>query len=102
MLQKFAAQVKTHTAAVQMKEGNKNVSLTTSKINYMDPRITIAFCKRSGLEVGKVFSKTIQQKFPWAMDVPEDYSFVRAQDKDLVPTARQKSNQSGCPTSPNS
>ncbi|CAD7945607.1 unnamed protein product [Amoebophrya sp. A25] len=60
------------------KESNKNVSLTTSKINYMDPRITIAFCKRTKLDISKVFSKTIQQKFPWAMDVVDNYSFVKA------------------------
>lgn len=59
----------------ELREGNKNVSLTTSKINYMDPRITIAFCKRTGLEVGRVFSKTIIAKFPWALDVSEEYLF---------------------------
>ncbi|CAD7953826.1 unnamed protein product [Amoebophrya sp. A120] len=62
---------------IEMKEGNKNVSLTTSKINYMDPRITIAFCKRVNLDVNKVFSKTILQKFPWAMDVVKEYKFVK-------------------------
>jgi DNA topoisomerase I len=39
---------------IEIKEGNKNVSLTTSKINYMDPRVAIAFCKRTGLDISKV------------------------------------------------
>jgi hypothetical protein len=36
--------------AVAVKEDLKTVALGTSKINYMDPRITIAWCKRN--EVG--------------------------------------------------
>lgn len=38
--------------AVAVKEDLKTVALGTSKINYMDPRITIAWCKRN--EVGGV------------------------------------------------
>jgi len=33
--------------AVAVKEDLKTVALGTSKINYMDPRITIAWCKRN-------------------------------------------------------
>merc|ERR1712194_729175 len=72
-----AERLRKHMTDVTQKETNKNVSLTTSKINYMDPRITIAFCKRTGLEITKVFSKTIQQKFPWAMSIRSDYCFVK-------------------------
>jgi DNA topoisomerase-1 len=32
---------------MQEKEDNKLVSLGTSKVNYMDPRITVAWCKKS-------------------------------------------------------
>ena len=32
---------------VSAKEDLKTVALGTSKINYMDPRITIAWCKRN-------------------------------------------------------
>lgn len=52
----------------------KNISLGTSKINYIDPRITIAFMKKHNLPVDKIFSKTLQDKFNWAMDT--DSSFV--------------------------
>ena len=34
----------------KVKEDLKTVALGTSKINYLDPRITVAWCKR--LEVG--------------------------------------------------
>jgi DNA topoisomerase-1 len=52
----------------------KNISLGTSKINYIDPRITVAFLKRHDVPVDKLFSKTLQEKFKWAMDT--DISFV--------------------------
>jgi len=52
---------------VQMKEDNKTVALGTSKMNYMDPRITVAFCKRAQLPIEKVFTRGLRDKFPWAM-----------------------------------
>ena len=53
----------------------KNVSLGTSKINYIDPRITIAFMKKHNIEIDKIFSKTLQEKFKWAFNVDENYKF---------------------------
>jgi DNA topoisomerase-1 len=38
--------------AVAVKEDLKTVALGTSKINYMDPRITIAWCKRNEVSEG--------------------------------------------------
>merc|ERR1712134_229039 len=66
-LEKAKAAVKKQETALSMKEENKSVALGTSKMNYMDPRISVAFCKRAGLEIHKVFSKTHLEKFPWAM-----------------------------------
>eukprot|EP00918_Siedleckia_nematoides_P096179 GHVU01210970.1.p1 GENE.GHVU01210970.1~~GHVU01210970.1.p1 ORF type:complete len:688 (-),score=148.45 GHVU01210970.1:577-2640(-) len=59
----------------QTKEDNKEVALSTSKINYMDPRITIAFCKKLELPVEKVFSRGVRDKFPWAMYAKRDFVF---------------------------
>lgn len=53
----------------------KNISLGTSKINYIDPRITIAFMKKHNIPVNKIFNKSLQDKFNWAFDVEEDYIF---------------------------
>jgi len=58
-----------------LKHENKEVALGTSKINYMDPRITVAFCKRMELPIEKVFNKALLDKFPWAMAVSPDYKF---------------------------
>jgi DNA topoisomerase-1 len=57
------------------KDENKSVSLGTSKINYCDPRITVSWCNRSSVAIAKCFSKTLQQKFPWAMRAPDEYKF---------------------------
>lgn len=62
-------------AKKELKMELKNISLGTSKINYIDPRITVAFMKKHDIPMDKIFSKTLQDKFKWAMDVSEDYKF---------------------------
>jgi DNA topoisomerase-1 len=57
------------------KDDNKEVSLGTSKINYMDPRISVAWCKRNEVPIEKIFSKTLRDKFNWAMAVPPAWEF---------------------------
>ena len=57
------------------REDNKQVALGTSKLNYMDPRITVSWCKKSEVNIEKIFSKSIRDKFPWAMYVDPDYQF---------------------------
>eukprot|EP00434_Breviolum_minutum_P033859 symbB.v1.2.029958.t1/scaffold3328.1/size58959/3 len=64
-----------HRTNIETKEANKTVSLGTSKVNYMDPRITVAWCKKVDLAIEKVFPKTIRTKFPWAMHFPSSYVF---------------------------
>ncbi|ORY58000.1 hypothetical protein BCR35DRAFT_309531 [Leucosporidium creatinivorum] len=44
------------------KDEGKEVSLGTSKINYIDPRITFAWCKQHGVPANKIFSKTLVEK----------------------------------------
>ena len=57
------------------KDDIKEVSLGTSKINYIDPRISVAWCKRNEVPIEKVFSKTLRDKFNWAAAVPPDWEF---------------------------
>jgi len=57
------------------KDELKNVSLGTSKINYNDPRITIAWCKRFDVPIQKPFPKTLLAKFAWAMGTEPEYKF---------------------------
>ncbi|XP_057965522.1 DNA topoisomerase 1 beta-like [Malania oleifera] len=59
----------------QTKEELKTVALGTSKINYLDPRITVAWCKRHEVPIEKIFNKSLLAKFTWAMDVDPDFRF---------------------------
>ncbi|EFH45854.1 hypothetical protein ARALYDRAFT_329014 [Arabidopsis lyrata subsp. lyrata] len=60
---------------MQTKEDLKTVALGTSKINYMDPRITVAWCKRHEVPIEKIFNKSLLEKFAWAMDVEPHFTF---------------------------
>ncbi|KAG6554934.1 hypothetical protein Mapa_003518 [Marchantia paleacea] len=60
---------------MSIKDDLKTVALGTSKINYMDPRITVAWCKRHDVPIEKVFNKSLLAKFSWAMDVEPEYRF---------------------------
>lgn len=58
------------------KEDNSEVSLGTSKMNYIDPRLTVVFSKRYGVPIEKLFTKTLREKFKWAIEsVDEDWRF---------------------------
>jgi DNA topoisomerase-1 len=58
------------------KDENKEIALGTSKLNYLDPRITVAWCKKWNVPLEKVYNKTQREKFAWAIDmVDEDYQF---------------------------
>lgn len=74
-IHKVKERIKALEAKKTEKDETKAVSLTTSKINYLDPRISVAWAKRVGVPIEKVFSKSLRVKFPWAMDVDEDFEF---------------------------
>jgi len=50
------------------REGNKEVALGTSKINYIDPRLTVVFAAKANVPIEKFFSKTLRDKFKWAIE----------------------------------
>ncbi|KAJ3172818.1 DNA topoisomerase 1 [Geranomyces variabilis] len=55
------------------KDEGKSTALGTSKINYIDPRISAAWCRKYGVPLDKVFAKTLRDKFNWAMDADEEW-----------------------------
>lgn len=69
------AQVERGERQLESREELSTVALGTSKINYMDPRITIAWCKRNDVPLEKVFNKSLISKFHWCADVEPDFSF---------------------------
>ncbi|GAU96790.1 hypothetical protein RvY_08181 [Ramazzottius varieornatus] len=59
---------KVEIAAVDREE-NKTIALGTSKLNYLDPRISVAWCKKYNVPIEKVYNKTQRSKFNWAIDM---------------------------------
>ncbi|RWS21773.1 DNA topoisomerase 1-like protein, partial [Leptotrombidium deliense] len=58
------------------KDENKQIALGTSKLNYLDPRISVAWCKKYDVPIEKIFNKTQRDKFRWAIEmVDADYEF---------------------------
>lgn len=49
---------------IRDRDDNKEVSLSTSKINYMDPRVSVAWCKRHEVPVEKVKHKRLPRPPP--------------------------------------
>ncbi|XP_022193631.2 DNA topoisomerase I, mitochondrial isoform X2 [Nilaparvata lugens] len=58
------------------REENKTIALGTSKLNYLDPRISVAWCKKFDVPIEKIYNKTQRDKFRWAIDMAgPDYVF---------------------------
>ncbi|KAH0549374.1 DNA topoisomerase I, mitochondrial isoform X1 [Cotesia glomerata] len=58
------------------RDENKAIALGTSKLNYLDPRITVAWCKKNDVPIEKIYNKTQRDKFRWAIDMAgPDYVF---------------------------
>ena len=74
-LKSLKEKVKTMSLKLKDREENKQVALGTSKLNYMDPRITVSWCKKNEVNIEKIFSKSTRDKFPWAMYTGPDYNF---------------------------
>lgn len=74
-IEAWTAKINKMEMDLKHKDDNKEVSLGTSKINYMDPRISVAFCKRNEVPIEKIFSKTLRDKFNWAMAVQPQWEF---------------------------
>uniref|UniRef100_A0A8D3D7I9 DNA topoisomerase I n=1 Tax=Scophthalmus maximus TaxID=52904 RepID=A0A8D3D7I9_SCOMX len=54
------------------REENKQIALGTSKLNYLDPRISVAWCKKWAIPIEKIYNKTQREKFAWAIDMADD------------------------------
>jgi len=53
----------------------KNVSLGTSKNNYIDPRIIFAFIAKYNIPEDKLFNKALITRFDWAKEEGAEYRF---------------------------
>ena len=57
------------------REETKQIAMTTSKTNYNDPRISVAWCKKNDVKIEKIFTKNLLSKFLWAMWTEMDWEF---------------------------
>jgi DNA topoisomerase-1 len=67
--------IKAYKSKKEIVKEMKNVSLDTSKANYVDPRILVIFMRKNNLDINKIFSKNLQKKFKWAFEVDNDWKF---------------------------
>ena len=58
---------------IKMKEKTRGVALGTSKMNYSDPRLTISWCKDHNVNLDRIYNKTMQKKFEWALNADEEF-----------------------------
>ena len=59
-----------------LQEENKEIALGTSKLNYLDPRISVAWCKKWDVPIEKIYNKTQRDKFAWTIEMAdEDFQF---------------------------
>ncbi|HYB75341.1 MAG TPA: LAGLIDADG family homing endonuclease, partial [Nitrososphaerales archaeon] len=67
----------------------KNYNLNTSLKNYIDPRIYKAWCDYVGLDWAKVYSKSLQRKFSWALQTSQKRETGEAAELKPVAAARR-------------
>ncbi|KAJ3577577.1 hypothetical protein NPX13_g2988 [Xylaria arbuscula] len=71
-IEKIEARIRTLELQAADRDGNKEVALGTSKINYIDPRLTVVFANKFDVPIEKFFSKTLREKFNWAIKSIDD------------------------------
>lgn len=93
-IKKLEERITSLQTQMQDKEDNKTVALGTSKIvseflsmlmmvyaptnkytdyqNYIDPRLTVMFCKKFDVQLERVFPKQLREKFKWAIESADE------------------------------
>lgn len=71
-IDKLDQRIETSTIQLKDREDNSQVALGTSKINYIDPRLSVVFCKKYNVPIEKVFTKSLRDKFKWAIESADE------------------------------
>ncbi|GMM34647.1 DNA topoisomerase 1 [Saccharomycopsis crataegensis] len=69
---KIEERIATTSLQLKDKKDNATVSLGTSKINYIDPRLSVMFSKKYNVPIEKLFTKTLRDKFKWAIESADE------------------------------
>ena len=67
----------------------KNYNLNTSLKNYIDPRVYKAWCDYVGLDWAKVYTKSLQRKFSWALQPVQNRALGEEAGLKPVPVSRR-------------
>jgi len=73
--QKASAQKSIDIQEGKLEQASGNISLSTSKVNYIDSRIVVSWCKKHDVAIEKIYNKNQLQKFIWAMETPHNFRF---------------------------
>ena len=74
-LKKLQAKLKELKLKKDIKLKMKNISVETSKKNYIDPRIIFTFIKKFEIEPEKLLDDAFIKRFKWASIVDKDFKF---------------------------
>ena len=65
--------------ALDSKNNLKSIAISTSRTNYIDPRLIVAWCKKNNLDINKVYTPVLQRKFKWAIDTTDgDWDYMKS------------------------
>ena len=83
---------------IEAKEDTLSVAISTSRTNYIDPRIVVSWCIRNDLDLSKIYTATLQKKFKWVIDmVTEDWDYEK---EPLIKEMKNLEPQQGKPSKP--
>ncbi|KWU43960.1 hypothetical protein RHOSPDRAFT_34389 [Rhodotorula sp. JG-1b] len=74
-LKKMVERIQVAKLAATDKDEGKEISLGTSKINYIDPRISVVWCKQFDVTLNKVLTETLLEKFTAANHVEAEFEW---------------------------
>jgi len=72
-LEKKKQQLKSLKENLKFKKETKNYALGTSKTNYSNPKVVYSFCKSIDLNINKIYTKSLQERFSWAENVDKNF-----------------------------
>jgi DNA topoisomerase-1 len=73
--EKLRSKIEKAEKAIETRQKNKSIALGTSKTNYNDPRISVAWCKKYEVPIEKIFTSVLLEKFAWAMSCESSWQF---------------------------
>jgi DNA topoisomerase-1 len=71
--------IKNKKLSIKLQNVSKTVATGTSKQNYIDPRLIVAWAKNNDVEIGKIYTASLQKKFKWAIDTTsKDWDYEKS------------------------